>query len=319
MGIFSSLFKFQFLKGASKKSYSNFIYSKNNTAWIFIAAGNSEARHIWDILWGVTVLKIKGIKDSQIFIFSDFAHMNKNLETFAITQNIFHAKYLKSEVQKIIDFDHLVMVVTGHGNHHGLPVSGSKLTPSDLVEAIRSCQNLKSGTLILGQCYAGVFNYLPASKEPEIVIMGATNLHSSLSSTINLNFPIHSPNSSYILNSWLANIFLFYIFEWFLNPIDIDGDGKYTLADLYKYAGVQSNQHLLSLKTKLAMTYDKWCIDAKKKIEDHESKAAVLTEIELKSIHEQLNNNLTNLYLHQEPWLLHANLARAININLNQK
>lgn len=304
-------------KTATKSKASSFLYSKENTVWVFVAAGNAEARHIWDILWGITVLKRKGVKDSQIFVFSDFSHMNTNLNTFGITQNLFHAKYLKSELQKLSAFDHLVMIVSGHGNHHGLPVSGSKLTPNDLVGAIRSCQNLKSGTMILGQCYAGVFNFLPASKEPEIVIVGATNLHSSLSSTIKLNHPIHCPNSKYVLNSWLANIFLFYIFEWLLNPLDIDGDGRHTVSDLYKYAGVHANQHLLNLKAELALTYDKWCIEAKQQLEEHQSKVKELPEIELKSITSQLHNNLTNLYLHQEPWILHANLSRGITINLS--
>lgn len=318
MGLFNFVQKkFRSIFPRKKTKASSFIYSSADTVWVFVAAGNSEARHIWDILWGITVLKRKGIKEDQIYVFSDFTHMNTNLNTFGIVKNLFHAKYLKSELQKISGFNHLVMVVSGHGNHHGLPVSGSKLTPTDLIASIRSCQNLKSGTLILGQCYAGVFNFLPASKEPEIVIMGATNLHSSLSSTIRLNYPIHCPNSKYVLNSWLANIFLFYIFEWILNPIDIDGDGKLTAADLYKYAGVNANQHLLSLKSELALTYDIWCIEAKKKIEEHHSQVKVLTEIELKSITDQLNNNLANLYLHQEPWMLHANLSRAISINLN--
>lgn len=300
----------------TREKLTNLFVDCDNTVWIFVAAGGSEARHLTDLLWGISVLRRKGIKDRQIYIFSDFIPMTAFLGQFGITQNLFHAKYLKSELQKISGYKHLMMVVSGHGTHVGLPVAGSKLAPTDVIQAIRGCAGLLSGTLILGQCYAGVFNFLPASDKPEIVIMGATNLYSSLSASITLFHPIISPDTKTQMQSWLANIFLFYIFDWVLNPMDIDGDGRPTVSDMYKYAGVNANKHLLHLKSQLARTYDDWCIAAKQKLDDHESKKSLLLEIEKKSIEDQLENNLSNLYLHQEPWMLHATLAREINIRV---
>lgn len=301
---------------SSREKRGDVIVTRENTVWVFVAAGGAEGRHISDLLWGISVLKRKGVRESQIYIFTDFIPTATIMNAFGINKNIFHAKYLKNELQKITGFKHMIMAVSGHGTHIGLPVSGSKLAPNDVIQAIRSCSDLESGTLILGQCYAGVFNFLPASDKPEIVIMGATNLYSSLSATITLKHPLISSDLKLQLQSWLANIFLFYIFDWILNPTDIDGDGKVTVADMYKYAGVRSNQHLLLLKSQLAKTYDDWCIAAKQKLDDHESGKTLLSEIEKKSIETQLENNLSNLYLHQEPWLLHATLARDLNIRL---
>lgn len=98
------------------------------------------------------------------------------------------------------------------------------------MNAIHLNSIIRSASVILVQCFAGVFNYTNTTKKDSkgktvhtnICLLGVSHLNSSLSGLVPIS--INQKNVS-----WVANIFLFHFFDWILNPQDIDGDSKNTL------------------------------------------------------------------------------------------
>ncbi|VVE14560.1 hypothetical protein PPN31114_02829 [Pandoraea pneumonica] len=208
--------------------------------------------------------------------------------------------------QKNNTHENLVMFVTGHGGLEGLDAN-PPITPHGLLNSIKSSPNLKRAVVYLGQCYAGIFNYIGAGSktlangeiDPEVILIGATNLHESLS---------HSTSETLISGpqSWPANLFLLFAFKWFLNPVDVDGDGKYTIIDSYKFAGVISNASNKQLKAlAFPKTHDlqkKWA--AANDAHNHDASPTTLAQLEAAST--LYKKHLEILYVHQECWILNA-------------
>src|SRR5699024_2527800 len=104
-----------------------------------------------------------------------------------------------------------------------------------LLHSIKSNNNAQNIVIYLGQCYAGIFNYLDVKGTPNTILIGATNLYPSIS--------YQSPDIS-----WQANLFLLNLFKWIKSPKDIDGDGKITVMDSFKYAGAETNRYCQQYK-----------------------------------------------------------------------
>ena len=250
-------------------------------------------------------LREKNVSDEQIYIFDDFAQ--KDLHYSSVEIN--HRTFDLLDFQKIlseIKSDSAIIIVTGHGSAKGIPIlSTGRISPKSIADSLRSISNLKIGIVVLGQCYAGIYNYIDASTNPNLIVIGATNLHNSLSAPLTPRNPILYQNKK-IFDNWNANFFIYFFMDWILKPVDIDGDNKFTIMDAYKYAGFKSNQKLEEIK-----------IDHSKKIknllfkdEEIKQKPSPSDKLETEASDKKLEEELKILYLHQEPWILNANTAR---------
>lgn len=283
----------------------------DNTRWVLFlsAKGDPEQRHIMDLAFGVLCLERAGVKMADISIYVDGAD-RVSIESF-IKHGTNSPFSVKTSDEFFIDqtkntHDNLVMFVTGHGDLDGISAA-QPITPYKLLNSIKSSPNLKRAVVYLGQCYAGIFNYIGAGSkkdpngnpDPEVIFIGATNLHESISS---------STQETFVSGSlpWLANLFLLFAFKWFSNPVDVDGDGKFTVIDSYKYAGVLVNAVNKKGKTNtLALSVDlqaKW-IAAK---EAHDAAPNQQSELAQEAAFIQYSAHLSFLHVHQECWILNA-------------
>ncbi|EPI4980573.1 hypothetical protein ACS6VG_002497 [Raoultella planticola] len=227
---------------------------QSRTKWVLFLSTSEhdpEDRHIQDLVYGLMCLEKAGISSDDIFIYVDGQNRQNIINLFSIaTQNqyaISRTDDFFSDLQANV-YENLVMFVTGHGSERGIDAA-VPITPYMLINALKEAPNLDKVVVYLGQCYAGVFNYVNAGRgrgndrhSPDIILIGATNLHESLSSPTQEQFP----NGNLL---WVANLFLLHVFRWISEPHDIDGDGHNTIMDSYKYAGVGSNRHNKQSKT----------------------------------------------------------------------
>ncbi len=177
---------------------------------------------------------------------------------------------------------------------------------------------LEKTLVVLGQCFAGIFNYLEAKKVdnltgepvfPEICFLGATNLERGVSSPVNIS--TGSLTKDFQCNKdWIANIFLFYFFQYIVNPLDIDGDSKFTVTDSYKYAGIQTNLHFMTTRVR-NLFHVVQTITSKMIISSDTSDTYEWEEQSIIDLEHTSTMALTN----QNPWILNANFSRTLEIN----
>ncbi|HBQ2258558.1 TPA: hypothetical protein L7O75_002512, partial [Klebsiella pneumoniae] len=196
-------------------------------------------RHVMDLVYGVYCLEQAGVDPQRIHIYIDSCGQNTDSSFFEASTFRYQSKPTDdffSDLTQNTD-ENLVMFVSGHGGLFGLDAN-PPISPSKIISALKATPNLKTAVLYLGQCFAGTFNFVNAGKEEgeniEIILAGATNLQESLSLSTSQQF-LHQRLP------WLANVFLLNVFSWFLEPKDIDGDGKMTIMDSYKFAGILTN------------------------------------------------------------------------------
>jgi hypothetical protein len=271
---------------------------KTSTVWVFYS-GSGNLNYLYDILEGASRLRSRDVKHQSCFFFvpSNFV---REINRLGFTQVSDYTQFSQTFVASKIISEQIVFIGTGHGNQFGLTYLDlttkilRALPPAELISTICAIPGLRQGLILLGQCFAGVFNFLEASNssEPEICLIGATNFDSSL------NFWVDSNQKNIYLN-----FFLFFFFDWIANPVDIDGDGVCSLLDAYKFAGVNSNQRLHARRQEAYSSLE--AIKAKYIGEEDElKKTAFSTEI---------NKHIELIHIHQEPWILNSNLARAIH------
>lgn len=288
-----------------------------NTKWVLFlsASADSEDRHILDLAFGLQCLEATGIKQGDIAIYIDGTDRSRIAQWMENGSK--NSYIIKTSQDFFVDqasntHENLVMFVTGHGGISGIsaPIS---ITPFALSRAIKKTPNIKNAILYLGQCYAGIFNYIGAGRkvstdaasDPDLIIMGATNLHESLSLATKenlLNGPV----------PWMANVFLLHVFKWISNPVDVDGDGKFTVMDSYKYAGAMSNLANKEMKIQNFVTsvelHEKWNV-AK---HTHTQNPTPITQLQFSAVGQQYANLLNVHHVHQESWILNAIPAQSI-------
>lgn len=315
----------------------------NNTLWILWSPspGDSDERHILDISFGLLCLESRGVLPSNIKLIIDGSDENYIKEILSIASSNNYIIYKTSNFDSILSnnfCDNLVVVVTGHGSIEGISAT-ENIKPYPLVKKIKNTPKLKCGILVLGQCFAGVFNYMnvkevpirvslirkiefrikslvikkykrPSSiKESKLIIIGATNLYESKSFSIKERFL----NDDY---EWAANIFLVMFFKWIKNPVDIDGDGIFSLMDVYKYSGSSANKkntefHLrsfLSILNYRDRLFEKIRMLPTGNIDD----ASPEDSAELIAISERIRNDINITAIHQESWILNAIPAQKV-------
>lgn len=285
----------------------------NNTKWVlFLAASiDPEERHVMDLVFGLQCLELQKINSADIFIYIDGKDRQLLTQLLALgSNNTYQIKESKDFFTDQANNTHenMVMFITGHGSIQGIDAP-IPITPYSLLQTIKGSQGLKQAVIYLTQCYAGIFNYISAGRksedEPNIVIIGATSLHESISSSTQetfLNGPI----------PWVANLFLLHIFKWLSKPIDVDGDGKTTVIDSYKYAGVMSNNANKDLKMGTLWT----CIDLHPQWSTaqaaHKKSPDTQTQLTIDALSTRINHLLNMNHIHQECWILNAIPAQEI-------
>lgn len=222
------------------------------TKWVmFLPCSNTTAehRHVLDLAYGVLCLERSGILPEDIFIYIDSpAQCWDSFFNFA-SRHQYVSRSTSHFFTDLIDntYDNLVMFVTGHGGPFGLDAP-TPISPNQLISSLKAAPNLKQAVIYLGQCFAGTFNYVNAGRARgealDIIIVGATNLHQSLSASTREQFL-----DPQVQIPWIANVFLLHVFKWMSSPRDVDGDGLCTIMDSYKYAGVFSNDANKQAKT----------------------------------------------------------------------
>jgi len=292
-----------------------------DATWIFVSNSSklNDVRHLNDIIWYVDCLRSKNVPEDKIHIFQDHPESQLHFGPFDITKNIHPlSKYLELAPQ--IQATGLVFVVfTGHGSHLGIHTDGDiVISPSQFVNTTRKMPGLSNGVLVVGQCYAGIFDFLEATDAPEICCIGATRLHISLSA--GQPFQIQEVKlvnkSGKILQPWYTNVFLFYFFDWIREVKDIDGDGAASILDGFKYAGAMTNNALLEAKAIASIDFRGDIERSKQYIRDFfklspEEKEKV-NMIEFDTHYVTATEGAKDLLHHQEPWILHANLLRSL-------
>lgn len=288
------------------------------TRWIFLLASDTEPdeRHIYDITNGVFTLESVGVNHCDIEIYidgKDKSRILKFLEDGAESPFTIHNSSELFTTLQANTSKNIVIFVTGHGSHLGI---NNSIKPFPLINAIRTAPGIERGVIYLGQCFAGVFNFMKVGNESgfaPIVIIGATNLYNSISH--DLSIPLRHGTKS-----WVANVFLAALFESIKQKTDIDGDGKYTVMDSYKYAGSITN---IINKQRKCISFDAPS-DLKRKKEEIEKKIAEKTasdpsspdlailNLTLIGIKTRLDSTLDVQYNHQESWVLNAFLAQDI-------
>lgn len=282
-----------------------------NTKWVlFLSAQNdSEIRHIADLTFGVLCLEKAGVNISDIEIYidgSDRASIENFLKSGTASQfNLKESKDFFTD-QANNTHENLVMFVTGHGGPEGIDAA-TPVTPHTLLNCLKSSPGLKHAVVYLGQCYAGIFNYIGAGSkkkedgeaDPEIIFLGATNLHESLSLHTTEDF-LSGPFS------WFANTFLLFAFKWLSSPVDIDGDGKFTIMDSYKYAGVWSNMANKAMKTNALIASSDLQAKFLAAKQAFDANQNPMTDLALQAAHKNYSNRASLLYVHQECWVLNA-------------
>jgi hypothetical protein len=281
-----------------------FSVTASNTLWIFVACSH-EPRHLHDIVFAVDCLRSRGVGDADVLAFVDHPTPEQYLAPYGI-KSIFSLGELTPALVAARAREHVFVTVGGHGHVTGVGSGSAALTPTALLKAIRSGAGTSHVTLLVTQCYGGIFNLLDATIKPELVTIGATNLNPSLSMTAVLKRPLEQADRTEGISSWSANVFALQFFRWLRQPTDVDGDGEMTLVDAYKHAGASTNELLRSAKAALFLDVNRRGEQLARAQKDQQS------PVVLAAIERQLKDALDNLHLHQEPWLLHAALARKI-------
>lgn len=298
-----------------------FSISGSNTFWVFIS-DSTESRHVYDVVHAVAVLHSKGVSDRDIRFFTDDHQAVKYTSPFSCPDPL-PIDALSGELQSVSGYDNLFIVVGGHGGIHGVGHPTTKISPDYLTAVSRQTPGIGLVVIALAQCFAGVFNFADARLEPQIVMLGAANLGSSLS--VPINFAL-TPKSGQVVTGWAANSFMFHLFRWLSAPKDIDGDSRVSLLDCYKSAGSSASIDIISAKPVTFRDSQKTAIDLQevetKLQKEYEAAANELRTpiidpidwLSYQSLTTRLQEKVSLLHVSQEPWLLHADLARRVTV-----
>lgn len=217
-----------------------------STRWFFLLPSSKEVeeRHVYDVAFGIRILLAKKIQYKDITVFIDMYVKDKVELVFSKIGIPLPSKiYSTSDLEICLEnnvYKNAVVFVTGHGSENGLD-SVPPITPYKLYEKFQTTINFRRVVFYFGQCYAGIFDYMPLSTHLELskntkcnmVAIGSTGLSTSISIPIEVSKV-----------KWVANIFLFYVLHSIFYNKDIDGDGKFTVMDSFKVATINTNRYL---------------------------------------------------------------------------
>lgn len=288
-----------------------------STRWVLFLAssGEPEDRHILDLAFGLHCLEVAGIAPANIAIYID--GVDRKLISQLVGSGSPNSYTVKASSDFFNDqqqntYENLVMFITGHGSIHGIDAP-NPIRPYPLLKAVKDSPNLGQAVLYLGQCHAGIFNYIGAGRaavdtrksDPNVIIIGATSLHESVSASTTEQVG-QSPLT------WHANVFLLHLFKWISSPKDVDGDGKTTVIDSFKYAGAMANSANKSMK----ITTFHQSIDLRTRFtaaeQFHQTQQTIASETALRAARTNYLSVMDVWHVHQESWILNAIPAQAI-------
>lgn len=268
-----------------------------NTKFLFVVTSTTvvEDRFLSDIDDFIRIILTKGVNLSDIIVATD-AQQNMVLAKFPVMRGaVFITSSQLLNVINTIECENLIILTDCHGSIYGIDAQSSIL-PHPLTEAIKNNHSLKNVIAFFGQCYAGIYNWVDLRKENKnIVYLGATEFNSSLSCVL--------PGKS-----WHANISLAAFGQWLKKPIDIDGDGLFTVMDLYKYILYCTNSITDAIEKRQTADLVDAKVDLKLAMKDKEDSTDEMMQLEKEAI-EVLGNYIVP---HQNPWLLNAFSAQNI-------
>lgn len=267
--------------------------------FIFIAtsSGHLEDRFLYDVNYGVAILKNQGVADEDIIVVTDATKETLVAKCTNMSNVLFSTSSSFEFVVENADCENLFVISCCHGSISGID-STTPIKPFSLNQALKNNKYAKNILVFLGQCYAGIFNFLDVrDNNKNIVYIGATDIDASL---------------SYILNGceWVANISVFALFQWLKKPIDIDGDGIFSITDLYKYVSFYTNDVTRSIEK--IQTYH--LIDASVKLKMEEARAtpsSSFSSLITKDAAEAIRNYIVP---HQNTWMLNAIAAGSMHL-----
>lgn len=290
-----------------------------DTIWAFVS-GSDEERFLCDIIFGVNCLLHRGFPLNNILLFIDqpigsgFASIYKFPEDLAFfSTNEIKQQLINKKPKKLIVF------VTGHGTEEGISTS-LNIKPYHLLSTLKGLGDLDYALIILGQCFAGTFNFLearsvdPVSKKvisPEICIIGATDLTFSLSVYVDIS-KIDIINDFDCSHNWQANIFLFHFMYFVALPIDIDGDGHISVLDIYKLTGINTTKHLAIVKQNEIRNIFQNLLNLTEM--RSQTEASLLSKQFEEKAHQDLFASSSMILVSQDCWILNANLARQLKL-----
>ncbi len=290
--------------------------SNSNAVWAFIVS-TDELRHINDVIFSLDILITKKkVNPKDIYLYTDFPNVSNVVITdFGYSINIDSITNYTTSIGLIAGKENLILIVGGHGSSIGIESVSGVLSPENLLSSVSQNQHFKHCAVILGQCYAGIFNFLDAKRNVEFCLIGATNLSLTLSDFVSLKNPItSSANASISLTGWTANLFLLFFFIWIEQRIDVDGDGTESVLDAYKFAGTQATEFLKKTSLQLHLVLQKK-INRKLHLEGLATRST-FEEVELKTLQKELNRLCMSVFNKQDPWVLNAIYGRFFEVNV---
>jgi len=314
--------------------------SSKTTLWLFLLGshnGKVEERFAFDIAYGVYSLEKASVDTKNIKVLVDKSGEQVIHSVFSRTglssRPIIETTELPAVLKEHQNHTDLVIFVTGHGSTDCI-IAKTPIRPYNMLQMIKSATNFQRAILYLGQCFAGIFNFLPVDRTKaqiaantgcEIIVIGAANLSPSVSFLTTEDFGVEK-------FPWRANVFLLGLFSWIQNPKDIDGDNKCTIMDSYKAAGSFANNFFSQacasllgekLSSLIEIKKDKgaFVLDKKAALEELRRAKIAPTPEFLKELMEAsaivesmatINNEISILVNRQEAWILNARPAQHI-------
>lgn len=280
------------------------------TLWIFLLPSSKEAeeRHIYDIAYGTGCLLSLGIKTDDIYVFIDNIAIDKAQGCFERLSLTFPKHiYTTNDLSSLLEHNvhkNAVVFVTGHGSPNGLDAP-HPMQPYNIYRIFHMAKNMEQAVFFFGQCYAGIFNYMPISAHlglsdaycKRITAIGATGLFSSISSTVIIGKA-----------KWNANIFLMAIYTWLLKQYDIDGDGKPSVMDAFKFASIETNERLREIKLSETMQSIIEQATLQQSLVELKTTGGKASDDKMLEI-QALCKRLEIRYIEQTPWVLNAQVA----------
>lgn len=298
--------------------------TRDRALWVFVAC-SQEPRHLYDIVFAVSVLRRRGVPDERVLVFVDHARPEPYFEPYRI-RNVFPFAELSRKLASAPASSCAIVVIGGHGAELGLVPKNAPepFKAAALFAAIARVPQVAVGVVLLTQCFGGIFHYTKADGHPALVVMGGANLNLSLSMNIQLRAPLPLATGAPGLSSWAANVFAYDFFSWIEEQHDIDGDGALTVMDAFKYAGAKSNIRVRESKVHGFLAVQDQTQVFRQALDTYKlAKASRAVEAELlvkrmvvEAAYTKLQERIEFLYSSQEPWILNARLACEVTFEL---
>jgi hypothetical protein len=293
----------------------------NQTLWAFVS-GSDEDKYIGDIVFGLACLSHRQITSENIVIFIDKPRKSRYVDELFSGTEVYHTHEMLS-VFREKSVKKVVVIVTGHGNEKGIQVLSTEnepteIKPCQLIDIMKEIETLRYGLIVLGQCYAGTFNFLEGVNQTsqlndypssEISIIGATDLHISMSATMNLSTDSNLDKFT-CYSEWTANLFIFFFLYHTAFPEDTDGDGYTTVIDTYKIAGIKANKILIQSKQEAFLLMYRHSMILENK--GNELKGFSMTQEIIEKAQEDYWESSALVLSSQNPWILNSDLARRL-------